>query len=184
MKKFYFVLGLVLLFGNANGQKISLNDIPLSKSDFEIKQGFRNHPYSAKIYTNIDGKAEGKMINKKQVLIIEANLSVNSKSSWIKKEFWETATKEQKQELMNHEKGHLLIALIQFKKMQKICLEYTFVKADAKSQLDSIFKRTRSISASLNLAYDEETNHMVVKDKQLEWIGASTPIATDKKAKF
>jgi hypothetical protein len=170
MKKSHIIL-LSVLFGlNLNAQQFSLSDIPLSKSDFKMKKGIRNHPYAAKIFAETDYKSEFKNLNNHQFLIIEARLFVNSEKSWIKEEFWRDAPKEAKLELMDHEKGHLIIALIQFKRFQQICKQYSFEPRRLKSQLDSINKRIRFEADSLNLAYDEESNHSQNKEIQLAWI--------------
>lgn len=170
MKKIYLVLWAVSFCLIANAQKFSLSDISLSKSDFEIKKGFDKHPYDAKIYTGIACKYKIMSNSNKQTLIIDAVLSVNSKRSWIKEEFWNRASKEQKEELLRHEKGHLIIALVQFKKFEQICTQRNFSKQGVKFQLDSISKYVQTTGDSLNNAYDEDTKHSRITDKQTEWI--------------
>lgn len=154
----------------ANAQNFSLSDIPLSKSDFEKKKGLSKVPAAARIYVESNFKYNVKNDNNQLWLILDAKIFVNSERSWIKEEFLDQATKEEKLKLIDHEKGHFIIALIQFKKFQKICKEYSFAKPRIKFQLDSIYKGVLATEDSLNLAYDEESNHMLNKEKQLEWI--------------
>jgi hypothetical protein len=170
MKKILIILLPFLIGLNLSARQFSLSDIPLSKSDFEIKKGFRNHPHAAQIFAMTNLKSEFKSRNNQLFLVVDAKLFVNPQKSWIKEEFLEKATKDEKSELMNHEKGHLIIALIQFKKFQQICLEYPFTKQQLKSQFDSLYKCNKSTGDSLNLAYDEETNHMLNKERQVVWI--------------
>lgn len=170
MKKTHLFSLMVIIGIKANAQTFLLSDIPLSKSDFEIKKGFRNHPHAAKIFATTNIKSEFKNHNDQLFLIVDAKLFVNSQRSWIKEEFWEQAPLDTKLELMDHEKGHLIIALIQFKKFQQICQEYPFTKQRLKIQFDSLYKCNQYTGDSLNLAYDEETNHMLNKEKQNAWI--------------
>jgi hypothetical protein len=164
------ILLLIISFSKVHAQQFSIEDIPLTWKDFTVKEGFRNHPFDAKIYTNTPYKWKIKNKDNKTSLVISMELFVNTEKSWVKKEFLDKNQKDKTQELLNHEKGHFIIALIHFKKAQKILSEYTFNKQQVKLQIDSIFKSANARLDSTNETYDNETNHMLVADKQQEWI--------------
>jgi hypothetical protein len=157
-------------FTKVQAQQFSIEDIPLTWKDFTVKEGFRNHPFDAKIYTNTPYNWKIKNKDGMTSLVISTELIVSPEKSWVKKEFLNGNTKTKTQELLNHEKGHFIIALIHFKKVQKILSEYTFHKQQVKFQLDSIFKSSGATLGSMNEIYDNETNHMLIVDKQQEWI--------------
>lgn len=171
MKITLFTICVLCLFVTSlAAQPFIIDDIPLRWKDFEVKDGFRSHPYSAKIYTYLRYEYKFEGVDAKtqtRPLVIETELTVQEQS-WVKKEFISVATAEQKQALLNHEKGHLIVALICFKELQQNFSGFHFTKR-FKVELDSLHKLAMAKSDSLNTLYDNETNHSVIVEKQSEW---------------
>jgi hypothetical protein len=160
------ILLLIISFNKIHAQQFSIEDIPLTWKDFTIKEGFRNHPYSAKIFTQFQ---PGKYKQKENKIKFEVELYVDNDKSWVKEEFIKKADKDVKEKLLSHEKGHLIIALIKFKQLENDLAKFPYSR-NFKKEMDSIFKACYSQSHLINETYDNETNHMLVVDKQQEWI--------------
>jgi hypothetical protein len=134
-----------------------------------VKEGFRNHPFDAKIYTNTPFNWKVKNKGDKALLVISTELIVNAEKSWVKKEFLDRNQKAKTQELLNHEKGHFIIALIKFKQLENDLVKFPYSR-NVKKEMDSIFKACSGQTQLINETYDTETNHMLIADKQQEWI--------------
>jgi hypothetical protein len=165
-KKIILLLFIVASSICSYSQQLTLEDIPLTWKDFTIKEGFRNHPYSAKIFTQFQ---PGKYKQKEHKIKFEVELYVDNDKSWVKEEFIKKADKDAKEKLLNHEKGHLIIALIKFKQLENDLSKFQYSR-NFKKEMDSIFKACYSQSHLMNETYDNETNHMRITDKQEEWI--------------
>ncbi|MDR2272054.1 MAG: hypothetical protein LBF27_14205 [Sphingobacterium sp.] len=169
--KFLITTSLLLFILTCTyAQKHTLDDISLSKSDFEIKEGITNHPYDAKIYTEVSYEYRIEEDKGKPILHVKAKLSINSDKSWIKEEFWSNASDKAKADLLAHEKGHLLVSLIHFKELENLWRQSIFSKQQCKLELRRAYKNIDSIGDSMNSAYDDETNHSRIREKQEEWI--------------
>jgi hypothetical protein len=70
---------------------------------------------------------------------------------------------------LSHEKGHLVIALIKFKQLESDLKKFKYSR-NYKKEMDSIFKTCYDQIHLTNETYDNETNHMLIVDKQQEWI--------------
>lgn len=164
--KISILLLLVISFSKTQAQQFSIEDIPLTWKDFTIKEGFRNHPYSAKIYTHVQ---PGNYKLKESKIKFEVELFVDNDKSWVKEEFIKKSDKDVKGKLLSHEKGHLIIALIKFKQLKNDLAKFPY-SHNFKKEMDSIFKTCYSQTQLINDTYDNETNHMQIADKQQEWI--------------
>lgn len=151
---------------NLHAQQFTIENIPLTWKDFIVKEGLRNHPYSAKIITQFQ---PGKYKQKENKIKFEVELYVDNDKSWVKEEFIKKADKDVKEKLLNHEKGHLIIALIRFKLLENDLSKFQYSR-NYKREMDSIFKACYSQTQLMNETYDNETNHMLITDKQQEWI--------------
>lgn len=148
-------------------QPFVIDDIPLTWKDFTLKEGFHNHPFTAYTYTQI---LPYRYELKKGKIEFEQELIVNHDKSWVKEEFMEKASKEQKQQLLNHEKGHLIIALINLRQSVNTFNTFVYSSRNYKKELDSISKESYNQLKLMNETYDSETNHMKLTDKQTEWM--------------
>ncbi len=161
-------LAFIILFTSTltYAQRFTIEDIPLKWNDFTAKEGFRNHPYDAKIYTQIQ---PGNYKRKGDKITFGAELFVDKEKSWVKEEFMEKSNKEVKEKLLSHEKGHLIIALIEFKQLETNLARFPYSR-NYKKEMDSIYKACYHQLQLVNDTYDNETNHMKITDKQEEWI--------------
>jgi hypothetical protein len=169
LQKILLLLGALMLAIPTilHAQRFSLEDVPLSWKNFIRKKGFGKHPYDAKIYTYFPYRYEVK--NNSTELLITIEIKVDNEKSWVKDEFFKKASNEESQALLNHEKGHLMIAMIHARKLQRLFAQHQFTKKQLKIQFDSLSSMINTECDSLDLLYDEETNHMRIKDKQIEW---------------
>lgn len=149
----------------AMAQQFTIEDIPLTWKDFIVKEGFRNHPYSAKIYTQI---LPWRYELKNGKIKFDLELVVDRDKSWVKKEFMDKAGKEVKQQLLDHEKGHLVIAMINLQQMGNALNNFKYTR-NYKREIDSISKALINQLTLTNETYDTQTNHMLITEKQEEW---------------
>lgn len=166
IKKSIIFFLAIASFTKVHAQQIPIENIPLTWKDFTVKEVFRNHPYSAKIFTQIQ---PGKYKQKDNKIKFEVVLYVDNNKSWVKEEFIKKSNKEDKEKLLSHEKGHLIIALIKFKQLENDLTKFQYSR-NYKKEMDSIFKACQSQTQLMNETYDNETNHMLIVDKQQEWI--------------
>lgn len=166
MKKSIILFLVIVSFSKVQAQQFSIEDIPLTWKDFTVKEGFRSHPYSAKIFTQTQ---PGKYKVKEHNIKFEVVLYVDNDKSWVKEEFIKKSNKEDKEKLLSHEKGHLIIALIKLRQLESDLKKFPYSR-NYKKEMDSIFKACYSQTHLMNETYDNETNHMLIADKQQEWI--------------
>jgi hypothetical protein len=166
MRALIILFLVVVSFTKLHAQQISIEDIPLTWKDFIVKEGFRNHPYSAKIYTHVQ---PGNYKLKDSKIKFEVELLVDNDKSWVKEEFIKKSDKNVKEKLLSHEKGHLIIALIKFKQLENDLTKFPYSR-NFKKEIDSIFKACYSQIQLINETYDNETNHMQIVEQQQEWI--------------
>ncbi len=152
-----------------SARKFIIDDIPLKWKDFTVKEGFRNHPFDAKIWTQILYRFEIKDKGSVRSLLIYTEVKIDPIKSWVKKEFISLSDSKKKEQLLNHEKGHLIIALIQHRKLQKL-LSTTKFSTNPRKEIDSLHKVVLRDLEEENNQYDLETNHMNNQLKQAEWI--------------
>ena len=150
-----------------SAQPFTIDDVPLSWKNFKVRKDFNNHPYAAKIYT--DPTLKTKQSKKNGTTYQHFSWGIEFKRSWVKAKFMDEAPDSVKRSLLNHEKGHLLIHMIGLKKVQNSFKNFTFSKR-FKVELDSIYKVHLGNIPADNERYDEETNHMLIVEKQKEWI--------------
>lgn len=167
--KFLFVaFSLLLLPGVLQAQTFHIDDIPLKWKDFTIKRDFRKHPFSARIFTQMPFRWETKTEKGVIRLSIFIRVEVDREKSWVKEEFMEKSTDEAKKALLNHEKGHYIIAFIHYKKFQKLLQEHTFSKR-MKPEMDSLYTTVLAEMNAMNTRYDDETDHIKNTEKQSAW---------------
>ena len=72
--------------------------------------------------------------------------------------------------ILNHEQGHFDIAEIFARKLNKQMGEYVFNKNTFKDDLKAIYTTLTAEKDAFQNQYDEETNHSINKEKQVEWL--------------
>lgn len=87
---------------------------------------------------------------------------VVTKKSWVKQE-------QKSDELLRHEQGHFNIALLAEAEFKKTVHSTTLLESNCRATIDSIFETVMSKYGAMELLYDEETNHMLKRKKQMQW---------------
>lgn len=72
--------------------------------------------------------------------------------------------------ILAHEQGHFDIAEIFARKLNKKMSDYKFNKDNFKTDLRKIYEGITSEKEEMQNEYDRETNHSIIKDKQVEWL--------------
>lgn len=152
----------------SRGQEITMKDIPLSWKDFQVKNGLHANSFDAKTY--LFPIPDWKFKEEQNTLEINVivKIKVDIKKNWVKKEFIKTSTEEQQQKLLHHEKGHWIVAMICFKKLEQALDRYHPSKSYRKD-LDSIFRDNYRQCDQLQEEYDKETQHMNDAAAQALW---------------
>lgn len=165
----YFIrLIFILLFcssGTSAGE-LTLDDIALSWEYFQPVAYLSNDPYMAYIYTDI----RYKIIPDKEEnhFLVACETYIDPTRSTVNKNFFIYASAAEKQQLLDHEKCHLIISYISNKKMQLAFAECPFVY-DVKTVADSLYNATIREMNARNKAYDEETAHGRHGAEQERW---------------
>src|SRR5690606_21698080 len=166
MKAIVLITVLLTISISVSGQKFTIEDIQLRWEDFTTVDGSR--PFSAKIATPVIYRWKTKQdTNGGTLLSFKSEVQVDHARSWVQKEFLNQSWSI-KQEVLNHEKGHLLIAIIHHHKLQQMISNYKFSK-NPKREIDSLYKIVRGSLDMENEKYDNKTNHYINKEKQKEW---------------
>lgn len=165
------ILILMVLIGgmNAWSQKtIDWADIPLSWKDFT--------PQNSKV----NGKTAGVSINTRysiestsnaqQVIVkFESRMSQTKAQSYVLRSFLKDASKGAQEDLLRHEKGHLVSAFIKQLWLQDTLNKVKFDPQDFKKQLKDIFAAVEKRGNELDRSYDAETNHSSIVTQQAIW---------------
>lgn len=72
--------------------------------------------------------------------------------------------------ILAHEQGHFDIAEIFARKLNKQMSEYRFDKDNFKEDLKNIYLKITEQKENMQNDYDRETNHSILKEKQMEWL--------------
>lgn len=168
MRKWLFIL-LNLISPSIYAQ-LTLDSIPLTWDNFSILDGrsgtFR---YSAYINTTTLYECEIKKNGQRNSMVVRSEVKIRKNRSWVYKGYLDNTTAEEKQELLDHEKGHLILALIH----QKILCEKireNRLGRNPKSEIGKLYRNMRKDLSKDNKLYDKETNHMFNREKQKQWI--------------
>lgn len=87
--------------------------------------------------------------------------SFNKNTSWCRKEY-------QSPELLKHEQVHFDIAELYAKRLQEVFDHFTYSKNFA-NEILQIFEQKKTEYHSMQMRYDDETNHSRNKQRQSEW---------------
>ncbi len=72
--------------------------------------------------------------------------------------------------ILAHEQGHFDIAEIFARKLNREMSAYKFDKDNFKEDLKNIYQRITTEKENMQNDYDRETNHSILKEKQMEWL--------------
>lgn len=170
MKYLILLSCCIAFFFSVNAQKFNLDSIHLSWDDFSVVGDSSTfYPHSAYIYTYLPYKWRMKQNDTVTSIVFQSEVRVVKEKSWVRKAFLDTATNIKAQELLDHEKGHLIIALIYHKKLLVALTEYPFTRK-RKKEIKRIYRNILKSLSEANEMYDRETSHMANEEQQRIWI--------------
>ena len=83
--------------------------------------------------------------------------------------------------ILAHEQGHFDIAEIFARKLNREMSVYKFDKDNFKEDLKNIYQRITMEKENMQNDYDRETNHSILKEKQMEWLKKITRLLDEYK---
>lgn len=133
---------------------------PLSWNDF-VGEIELNSNYKAKTFSKINFESR---VTKDSIYLNIPCFFITTKS-WVKERF------RQNNLLLEHEQLHFDIAELVARKIREECSKHRSVSLSESSEvLQNIYdKFYYEFWDELNFHYDEETNHSVIRERQLEW---------------
>jgi hypothetical protein len=163
--KLILLLLTVVPFINVRAQQLTFDNIPLSWNDFQrVDNNALSMPTAAMIYTAY----RYNILSKGGKTTINTQCYVNKGMSQVKTDFLNRATSEEKNKVLQHEKGHVAIALIYQKLLQHMLTDQAYTYR-MRNEVDSIFRVCEKIRNMVNKNYDSETSHGLNMAEQKTW---------------
>lgn len=170
MKTFFFSILFIfsLNYAQAQSGQWDWEDINLSWADFSPRQSMPDQR-TASIYIHnafgweSSGRAEQIIIRLRSEVTTDRNKSI------VKASFLKNASAAEKQALLRHEKGHLLVAYLKQFWLQDTLLRAPLTINNYKAEIRSINNYLNQKADSLNAAYDQATRHSLIAEAQKEW---------------
>jgi len=187
VKALIFFVFVLLHFTLVNAQKFTIQDIPLYWSDFNLTSRPASNGFVARISTSLS-RNYSRSKDDDNVILLNVILSINKKASCADYVFLDMEPDSSKNALLNHEKGHLIIALLHFRKMIDSLSKRHF-SVRYKLEADSVMKALWNEDGAMSAFYDNDTNHGIITKRQLAWekslmIQFNNLCATDDKIAF
>lgn len=165
MRSLSLILLLFLAFGhNSFAQPLTLNSIRLMWEDFQVRD-YASGPYTAQVSVPIRYKMAPK---DNSHFLFESEAYIDVTRSRVNKNFLDQASYREKQELLNHEKCHVVVAYIHHKKLQQMMTQHQF-QLSIKAETDSMVAQIDRGLREQNRAYDSATDHGRRKAEQAIW---------------
>jgi hypothetical protein len=163
-----FIICTLLFVSKINAQKVASKKLftgeNIDWSDFkgEVNYNFPHNIAALSIYS-LEYNYNIKHINNTDSINIKIFVQLFfSDSSWVK-------PNKKNEEILNHEKGHLLLGLIAARECENVINNQIFIEKDYKIKIDSIFRENDLKYHKLQDKYDLDTNHSINKDEQQRW---------------
>lgn len=176
-----FIFGLLFLplFLNAQQRKLEMADIPLQWDQFtKTNQTIVRQHGAALIGLNSQYSWESKTKGNQTQINFTTVLSVKKETSLVSRPFLNRATEIEKYNLLNHEKGHLIIALIKNIWVEDALKQKQFT-GQYKKELRAVYSAIEDKANELNNQYDEETTHSLDVVQQKAWESKLLSILSD-----
>lgn len=163
-----FIICALFFVIKINAQKIASKKLftgeNIDWSDFKGEINY-NYPHniSALSIFSLEYKYNLKHINNTDSIKIKISVELFfSDSSWVK-------PNKKTEEILNHEKGHLLLGLIAAKECENVINKQIFIEKDYRYKIDSIFRENDLKFHKLQTQYDQDTNNSINKEEQRRW---------------
>lgn len=170
MKSFFLSLlfALSLNLVQAQARPWNWNDIDLSWSDFSPRQAMPDQR-TASIYVHNAFGWESSSRGGQVIIQLRSEITTKRDKSIVKASFIKKASKEDKQALLQHEKGHLLIAYLKQYWLQDTLSRAALTLNNYKAEIRNINHYLNQKADALNAAYDKETRHSLIAEAQKAW---------------
>ena len=147
----------------------TMDDIPLEWSQFtRTHQTIVRQHGAALIGLNSQYSWESQTKGAQTIIDFTTVLSVKKETSQVSSVFLRNASQAEKDNLLNHEKGHLIIGLIKNLWIEDTLKRHPFT-TQFKKELRAVYSAVEEKANILNTQYDEETMHSLNTDQQKEW---------------
>lgn len=170
MKTFCLSLLFTLSLSYAQAQSGSWDwdDIDLSWSDFSPRQTMPDQRTASIYVHNAFGwESSGRV---EQIIVkLRSEVTTDRSKSMVKASFIKNASAAEKEALLKHEKGHLLIAYLKQFWLQDTLLRAPLTINNYKAEIRSINNYLNKKADSLNTAYDKATRHSLIPEAQKVW---------------
>lgn len=167
--KFYVFTIVSLIITQIAFAQISFKDIPIGWKDFTPAQKITTHANgTASIHVNTAYQWESATKNKLAYINFKSTVETSRDKNFVQEKFLRTAPATEKAQLLRHEQGHYIIALIKNLWLKETLNSYTFTR-NFKSELREVYKQVEARADKLNAAYDSETNHSLNREQQEVW---------------
>lgn len=170
MKPFFLSLlfALSLSLVQAQSRPWNWEDIDLSWSDFSPRQTMPDQR-TASIYVHNAFGWESSSRPDQVIIQLRSEITTKQDKSIVKASFLKKASEEDKQALLRHEKGHLLIAYLKQYWLQDTLLRAPLTLSNYKAEIRSINHYLNQKADALNAAYDKDTRHSLIVEAQKTW---------------
>ncbi|WP_124635769.1 hypothetical protein [Taibaiella sp. KBW10] len=167
--KFYVITIVLFLMTKMASAQLRFQDIPISWKDFSPTQKVLTRENgTAAINVNTAYQWESSTQNGIATINFTSSVTSDRSKNFVLATFMKTADTEQKDKLLRHEQGHYIIALIKNLWLQEALLSAHFT-GRFKVEIREVCKGVEARAAQLSATYDAETNHSLIRPKQVEW---------------
>ena len=163
----YFYMLICLLPSSAGmlrAQEITMDHIRLTWDDF---QGPRRM-VSGHSAAHISYTMEYKMKSSAEKTVFEPRFYILREKSWVNRKTVGQLTPSAENELLTHEKGHLIIGALYFKELERSLGKLSYskrIKHKARRSFNKVHRKMRRF----NKRYDKKTSHGASKASQQQW---------------
>ena len=163
---FLFTLSLTQV--QAQSRPWTWEDINLSWSDFTPRQTMPDQR-TASIYVHNAFGWESSSRSDQVIIQLSSELTTKRDKSIVKASFIKNASAADKQALLRHEKGHLVVAYLKQYWLQDTLLKAPLTLTNYKAEIRNINNYLNQKADALNAAYDKETRHSLIEEAQKAW---------------
>ncbi len=161
-----FIFNLISV--QAQSRPWTWEDIDLVWSDFTPKQTMPDQR-TASIYVHNAFGWESSSRSDQVIIQLRSELTTKRDKSIVKASFIKNASTADKQALLRHEKGHLVVAYLKQYWLQDTLLRAPLTLTNYKAEIRNINHFLNQKADALNMAYDKETRHSLIEEAQKEW---------------
>lgn len=161
---FFIVMGICMPVLDVQGQKITQMDVSLNWSDFQSanRLGSRHAAAHISYAMEYSFRSSGNGIE------FTTQFRILRDKSWLDRERFKTLDKDEKDRLLEHEQGHLIIGLIYFNQLREAFSESSY-SGNIKRKARRTFNKLHRKMNRYNRKYDKKTAHGATEKIQRHW---------------